>query len=142
VKIHVITVGYPKLDYAKLGWEEYWNRLKHFHNIRATHIPDKHNDAVHIQQAIGGAFLVVLEVNGKQFSSKQLADFLEHKANEGRELCFVIGGPEGLPLEVRSKADLLWSLSELTFPHDLAMVLLLEAVYRASTINAGTKYHK
>jgi 23S rRNA (pseudouridine1915-N3)-methyltransferase len=142
MKIHIITVGKPRLDFAKLGWEEYWNRLKHFHTIRVTHISDKHNDAAHFTQAIGSAYLVALEITGRQFSSLQLAEFLERKAQEARELCFVIGGPEGLPKEVSAKADMSWSISDLTFPHDLAMVIVLEALYRASAINSGTKYHK
>jgi 23S rRNA (pseudouridine1915-N3)-methyltransferase len=142
VKIHIVTVGSPKLDYAKIAWGEYWNRLKHFHTIRATHIPDKNNDVAHFEQAARGAYLVVLDIPGKQLSSPQLADFLEKRAQEGKEVCFIIGGPEGLPAQISAKADLSWSLSELTFPHDLAMVLLLEALYRASTINAGSKYHK
>jgi 23S rRNA (pseudouridine1915-N3)-methyltransferase len=142
MKLHIITVGSPKLDYAKLGWKEYWDRLKHFHNIRVTHIPDKHNDAEHIQQAIGNAYVVVMDIPGKQYSSEQLANILEQRAQDSREVCFVIGGPEGLPPEITKKAAMAWSLSDLTFPHDLAMVILLEALYRASTINAGIKYHK
>lgn len=142
MKIHIITVGSPKLAYAKLGWEEYWNRLKHFHTIRVTHISDKHNNAVHFEQAIGGAYLVSLDIAGRQFSSVQLAAFIEKRAQESREICFVIGGPEGLPESIRAKADMSWSFSDLTFPHDLAMVILLEALYRASTINSNTKYHK
>jgi 23S rRNA (pseudouridine1915-N3)-methyltransferase len=53
-----------------------------------------------------------------------------------------VGGPEGLPQAVIDQADLAWSLSKLTLPHDLAMVVLLEALYRASTISAGQPYHK
>jgi 23S rRNA (pseudouridine1915-N3)-methyltransferase len=142
MKIHIVTVGRPHFDFSKLAWEEYWNRLKHFYNIRATHIPDKHNDAAHFEQAIGSAYLVALEITGRQFSSIQLAAFIEKRAQDSRELCFIVGGPEGLPPEIRSKADVAWSFSDLTFPHDLAMVILLEALYRASTINSNTKYHK
>lgn len=142
MKIHIITVGSPKLAYAKQGWDEYFGRLKHFHTIRATHIPDKHNDVAHFEQAIGNAYMVALEIEGRQFSSPQLAAFLEKRAQEGREVCFVIGGPEGLPKEIRDIANTSWSFSRLTFPHDLAMVILLESLYRASTITAGTKYHK
>jgi len=142
VRIHIITVGSPKLAYAKQGWDEYFGRLKHLHSIRTTHIADKHNDVAHFEQAIGSAFLVALKIEGRQLSSLQLAQFLEKRAQEGREVCFAIGGPEGLPPEIRGKADFSWSFSELTFPHDLAMVILLESLYRASTINAGSKYHK
>lgn len=71
-----------------------------------------------------------------------LARFLAKRSQEGREVSFIIGGPEGLPEEVINTADHKLSLSELTFPHDLAMVVLLEALYRASTINSNHPYHK
>lgn len=74
-------------------------------------------------------------------SSEQLAIFLDERALEAREVCFMIGGPDGLPEAVIHKADTLWSMSKLTFPHDLAMVVLAETLYRSSTINDGLPYH-
>lgn len=142
MKIHIITVGSPKLSYAKQGWDEYWNRLKHFHDIRVTHIADKNNDASHILAASGNSFKIALVIDGAQFDSSELASFLEEKALDGRGLSFIIGGQDGLPMEVIEKSDYRWSFSRLTFPHDLAMVVLLEALYRASTINAGQPYHR
>jgi 23S rRNA (pseudouridine1915-N3)-methyltransferase len=142
MKLHVITVGQPKLTYAQVGWEEYWNRLRHYHDVRVTHIADKRNDALHILEAAGQSYKIVLVIKGQQFSSPQLAQFLDKRAQEGREVSFIIGGPEGLPPEVIQSADFTWSFSELTFPHDLAMVILLETLYRASTINASHPYHK
>lgn len=142
MKIHVVTVGQPKLEYARSGWNEYWRRLKHYHDIKVTHIADKHNDAEHLLAAASNSFKVALEIEGKQMNSPELATFLEKRALEGPEISFVIGGPDGLPDQVRQAADFAWSLSRLTLPHDLAMVTLLEALYRASTINAGQPYHK
>ncbi|MDB5175226.1 MAG: rRNA methyltransferase [Candidatus Saccharibacteria bacterium] len=142
MKLHIITVGAPKLPYAKLGWEEYLARLKRSHTVRVTHIADKYNTAEHLLAAAAGTSLVVLEIKGKQLSSQQLADLLTKKALEAKEVSLMIGGPEGLPQPVIDKADYLLSLSSLTFPHDLAMVVLLEALYRASSINAGLPYHK
>jgi 23S rRNA (pseudouridine1915-N3)-methyltransferase len=142
MKLHIITVGQPKLAYAKVGWEEYVGRLQHYHSVRSTHIADRHNDAAHILDAAGQSYKVALMIDGKQFSSPQLAAFLDKRAQESREVSFIIGGPEGLPAEVIQKADFVWSFSELTFPHDLAMVVLVEALYRASTISAGYPYHK
>jgi len=142
MKLHIITVGQPKLGYAKQGWEEYWNRLKHYHQLRVTHIPDKQNDAAHILAAAGNSYKVALVIEGQQMTSQQLADFLEKHAPEGRELSFIIGGPDGLPQEVIDQADYQWSFSQLTFPHDLAMLILLETLYRASTITGGQPYHK
>lgn len=143
MKIHLITVGEPKLAYAKAGWEEYLKRLQHYHTVRVTHIADKWAyDSAYIQQMAGNAFKIALVIDGKQFTSPELAEFLEKRALDAREVCFLIGGPEGLPGEVINQADLEFGLSKLTFPHDLAMVVLLETLYRASTISAGHPYHK
>lgn len=142
MKLHIVTIGQPKLDYAKAGWAEYWQRLKHYHDLRVTHIADKHNDMQHILDAAGASYKIALEIEGQQFTSPQLAEFLEKRSYDGRELCFLIGGPDGLPQEVREQADLQWSFGKLTLPHDLAMVTLLETLYRASTITAGQPYHR
>jgi 23S rRNA (pseudouridine1915-N3)-methyltransferase len=143
MKIHLITVGEPKLPYAKAGWEEYLKRLKHYHSLRITHIADKFAyDTQHLLGAAGNGYKVALVIDGKQYTSSELSTFLDKRAMDGREVCFLIGGPEGLPQEVIDQADLQWGLARLTFPHDLAMVVMLEALYRASTISAGIPYHK
>ena len=142
MRIHIVTIGQPKLLYAKEGWEQYFKRMGRFHDIRVTHIADKRNDAKNILGVSGKSTSVVLEIGGTQYSSVELSDFLDKRASEGKELSFIIGGPEGLPQDVIGASDYQWSLSKLTFPHDLAMVVLLEALYRASTINAGAPYHK
>jgi 23S rRNA (pseudouridine1915-N3)-methyltransferase len=142
MKLHIITVGQPKLEYAKLGWDEYFKRLGRFHQLRSTHIPDKHNDAQHILEAAKGTAIVALDSRGKQLTSPELAAWLDKQALQGRELSFIIGGPEGLPTEVIDQALASLSFGKLTFPHDLAMVVLLEALYRASTISAGLPYHR
>ena len=142
MKLHIITVGAPKLTYAKLGWEEYLHRLRHFHTVRVTQVADKNNNAEHLLAAAAKTTLVALVIDGPQLSSPQLAEFLEKRALEGREVSFIIGGPDGLPAAVIAAAKHQWSLSALTFPHDLAMVVLLETLYRASTINSGQPYHK
>lgn len=143
MKIHIITVGKPKLAYAKQGWEEYISRLKKYHDITITHLADKYAyDTKKIQETIGTSYCVALEIRGKQLSSSELANFLEKRALEAREACFIIGGPEGLPKEIRNNAHFQLSFSALTFPHDLAMVVLAEALYRATTISAQLPYHK
>lgn len=142
MKINIITIGAPKLDYAKAGWKEYTDRLQHYHQFRATHIADKNNDAPHILSAAKGGVLIALTIDGPQLSSHELAAFLEQQAQRGQELHFVIGGPDGLPAEVIQAAAKELGLGTLTFPHDLAMVILAEALYRASTINSNQPYHR
>ena len=143
MKLHIITVGEPKLTYARQGWDEYYKRLQHYHQLQVTHVPDKYAyDADYLLKIAGGSYTVALEITGKQLTSPELATFLDKRAVEGRAVCLLIGGPEGLPQAVRDAADYQWSFSALTFPHDLAMVVLLESLYRASTISAGVPYHK
>jgi 23S rRNA (pseudouridine1915-N3)-methyltransferase len=143
MKLHIITIGEPKLAYAKQGWEDYSKRLGRFHQLQVTHLADKYAaNAAHILASTGKAYCIALEITGQQLSSEALAIFLDKRALEGREVCLIIGGPDGLPQTVIDYADLQWSLSELTFPHDLAMLVLAEALYRASTINAGHPYHR
>lgn len=143
MKLHMLTIGEPKLAYARAGWQEYLKRLGRYHDVRTTHLSDKWaNDSNHILQSAGSAYKVALVIAGKQMSSEELSDFLISHALEGREVCFIIGGPEGLPETVIDKADFSWSFSKLTFPHDLAMVVLLETLYRASTIAAAHPYHR
>ncbi len=142
MKLHIITLGPPKLPYAKSGWHEYLHRLEHYHSVQVTHIPDKHNSTKSYVTAAGNSFKIALYIQGTEFSSPELARFLNQKAVESRELSFLIGGPDGLPEEVLAQADFSWSLGLLTFPHDLAMVMVVEALYRASTITASQPYHR
>ncbi|PID31783.1 50S rRNA methyltransferase [Candidatus Saccharibacteria bacterium] len=143
MKLHIVTVGEPKLEYARLGWNEYLRRLSRLHHVRTTHVADKWaRDANRILAAAGKAYRVALVIDGSQYSSESLASFLDKQALGGRELCFIIGGPDGLPPAVIEAADTTLGLSKLTFPHDLAMLILAETLYRSSSINAQLPYHR
>jgi 23S rRNA (pseudouridine1915-N3)-methyltransferase len=84
------------------------------------------------------AHLVLLASNGREFDSIELSEWLEERRQEGRDLCFVIGGPRGLDLE---SCDTRLSLGRITLPHQLARVVLLEQLYRAHKILAREPYH-
>ncbi len=143
MKLHIISIGEPKLQYARVGFQEYIKRLRRYHDVRITHLADKWaNDSKRILQTAGNAYVTALVINGTQLSSEALSEFLTKRSLEGRELCLIIGGPDGLPETVICQADFQWSFSSLTFPHDLAMVVLVEALYRASTIAAQHPYHR
>lgn len=143
MKLHIVTIGKPKLEYARTGWDEYLTRLKRLHTVRTTHLGDKYaNDTAKILAAVQGTYVITLEIEGIALTSEEFAQFLRERELAAQEISFVIGGPEGLPQAVRDQADYHWRLSKLTLPHDLAMVVTLEALYRASTINAGLPYHK
>jgi len=143
MKLHIVTIGKPKLAYAQTGWADYLARLQRLHTVRITQLADKYaDDATRFREVTAGTYTVALEINGKDLSSHQLADFLRTRELEAREVSFVIGGPDGLPESIRRSADTQWSLSRLTLPHDLAMVVTLEALFRASTLNANLPYHR
>ena len=84
------------------------------------------------------AHLVLLASDGREFDSIELSRWLEDRRQEGRDLCFVVGGPKGLDLD---RCDTRLSLGRLTLPHQLARVVLLEQLYRAHKILAGEPYH-
>ena len=143
MKLRIVTVGKPKLSYAQDGWADYLGRLQRLHTVRITHLADKYaDDAAKFREVTAGTYVVALEIAGKDLDSRALADFLRSRELEAREISFIIGGPDGLPQDICSTADFRWSLSRLTLPHDLAMVVTLEALFRASTINAGLPYHR
>lgn len=143
MKLHIVTVGKPKLTYAQAGWDLYYTRLSHLQDVRSTHLADKFAyDPSRFTTAAKNTTVVALDTSGQQYSSQQLADFLKKLELNGREVSFTIGGPEGLPKETIMSAQYIWSLGKLTLPHDLAMIVTLEALYCASTINANLPYHK
>jgi 23S rRNA (pseudouridine1915-N3)-methyltransferase len=86
--------------------------------------------------------LVLLDERGRQLGSRDLADRLAQWQGDGRDLCFLIGGPDGVSDACRQRADFTWSLSKLTLPHGLARVLLAEQLYRAHSLQSGHPYHR
>ncbi len=86
---------------------------------------------------------IVMDKHGKQFTSEEFAKFFNQLAGQStKQITFVIGGPLGLSDDVKKKADQRLSFSKMTFPHELAFVMLLEQIYRAQSILKGEKYHK
>lgn len=145
MRLHLITVGSPRLAYAKAGVEEYAGRLKRHFRLRLTHLPggtpEREGEAM--LAAAGRAPLWALDPRGKGLTSGELAALLRDSGLHGEgELAFGIGGPDGHSDALRERARGLIKLSDLILPHDLAMVLTLEALYRAGTINRGEPYHR
>jgi len=89
-----------------------------------------------------GELVVMLDERGTEWSSEQLSRRLSAWLSDGRDICFVIGGPDGLSDGCLQRADQRWSLSQLTLPHGLARVLFVEQVYRASSMLEGHPYHR
>ena len=102
------------------------------------------NEAAEILKSIpADAYTVALCVEGKQMKSEGMARLIAERADSGKpKLCFVIGGSFGMDERVKRRADMRLSMSEMTFPHHLARVMLAEQIYRGFKINEGSKYHK
>lgn len=151
MRVHIVTVGEPKHPYAREGVELYLERLGRYHKVRVSHVRDskrgaeagKLEEGRALLQAAGKAFIVALDPRGKQFTTEALSAWLSNLALTGEgEVAFLVGGPDGLSDEVRTQSRLLWSLSDLTLPHDLAQLVLAEALYRASSFERGEPYHR
>ena len=154
----ILCVGKLKEKWQQAGCEEYLKRLSRYGKYEITAVddvrePDKPSEALNRQvMAREGAallkhiraedFVVCLCIKGASPDSPGLAGMLTDWARTGRRVVFVIGGSLGLADEVTRRADVRLSFSNMTFPHGLMRVILLEQLYRAERINAGERYHK
>lgn len=157
--VTVLCVGGLKERYWRDACAEYQKRLGAFCRLDVLEIeeapaPKKASDAQLqavidaegkriLQKIPANAAVIALCIEGKMMDSPELAQRLSRMAVEGAsEVAFVIGGSWGLSDEVKSRAALRMSMSRMTFPHQLARVMLLEQIYRAFQISSGGKYHK
>jgi 23S rRNA (pseudouridine1915-N3)-methyltransferase len=133
MRISVIAVGRLRPPYR--------DDVEHYRKMLAGHVKvdliEVRGDEKVAPRIPERAFCVLLSSEGETFDSKGFSDWLEERRREGRDLCFVIGGPKGLELQ----ADMRLSLGAMTLPHQLARVVLLEQIYRAHKILAGEPYH-
>lgn len=140
LRISVICQGKLKEKYYTAACAEYLKRLSAFGAVEVVELAEESDIAAKIPK---GAYVIAMAIEGEKLSSEQLAARMEKLALGGvSRLCFLIGGSEGLAEKVKREADMRLSMSDMTFPHHLARVMVLEQIYRAFTINAGTKYHK
>jgi 23S rRNA (pseudouridine1915-N3)-methyltransferase len=155
MKARLIAVGERAPSWVAEGFGEYQKRLSHwlpFELVEITPgIRGKGRDAVRAQQDEGlrviaaipkNAYVVLLDGKGKNYSSEQLAERLEFWRQQGRDIAFLIGGPEGHSAEVLEKADEQWSIGALTLPHMLVRLVVAEQVYRAASLLANHPYHR
>ncbi len=140
LRVSVICQGRLKEPYYIAACQEYLKRLGVYCKAEVTELAEDGDVMPRIPK---GAYVIALCIEGDKFSSPALAERLAALAGRGvSRVCFLIGGSEGLPAAAKERADMRLSMSDMTFPHHLARVMLLEQLYRAFSINAGTKYHK
>jgi len=154
----IVCVGRLREKFYAAAAEEYLKRISRFGKMEIVELPDlpepmnasdaerrqvmdKEGDAI-LSRLRSGDRVIALCVDGPQYTSEAFARRLAENGMRGDRLVFVIGGSLGLADKVIRRADEKMSLSCMTFPHQLARVLLLEQIYRGCKINAGERYHK
>ena len=146
-KVQLFCVGRLKEKFYADACAEYQKRLSRYCSLEVTEFPEtgdvEKDGALLLSRLPAGAYVIALCIEGRSFSSEELAALFAHSADTGRShLVFLIGGSDGLSPAVKERSDLRLSMSRMTFPHHLARVMVLEQVYRAFTICEGGKYHK
>jgi len=155
MRIQFWSVGKAHENYIKPGVEDFTNRLQKYFPVEWLIIPPPKNSAALPEaeqkkkesEALLALikkddYLVALDERGKQFTSEHLASFIQGRANESvKRMIFLIGGAYGIDDVLLKKANYKWSLSQLTFPHQLVRLILAEQVYRACSILRNEKYH-
>lgn len=158
MKIQIVSVGKLKESYFTEACREYEKRLSRYATLKCTEVADekapetlsekqaqavKSREAERILSAVGEKeHVIALALGGKSYTSEAFSKHIGALQDEGKSLCFLIGGSLGLGDAALARADERLSLSEMTFPHRIAKLVLLEQLYRAFKILANEPYHK
>lgn len=158
MKVTIISPSKMKEKYLKDAQNEYQKRLSRYCDLNIIEpepvkLPDNPNDTqiaaalereaeVILKKIPPESFVFALCVEGKPLSSEKLAKKVNELSNAGKPLCLIIGSSYGLSESVKQRADFRLSVSDMTFPHQLFRVMLLEQLYRSYKINEGSTYHK
>lgn len=139
MKIFEYYIGKPRDPHANAMAEEYVKRTGRYGKCEMREIHPARFDPWSRHPS---AAKVLFDPGGKLYDSFQFAEFVSKAEQDARDLVFLIGGADGYPATWRERADKLMSLSKMTFPHELARVMLAEQIYRAFTILRGHPYPK
>jgi 23S rRNA (pseudouridine1915-N3)-methyltransferase len=155
MRVRIVAVGSRMPRWVDEAFDDYTKRLSSKLKVTLTEIAagprgagrsETKAMAVESERILAAVrpddYVIALDERGKAFSTRELADWLQERMQGGRDLVFVIGGPDGLAAEVLARGDLKLSLSRLTFPHALVRVVLAEQLYRAHSVLAGHPYHR
>jgi len=155
MRLRVIAVGTRMPGWVDAAFADYARRLPRALPVELKELPAARRSATmpaaqamaeegaRILAALGPRdYLVALDERGREYSTQELAPWLEERRRSGQDLACVIGGADGLAPGVLARAQQRWSLSRLTLPHGLVRVVLIEQLYRASTLLAGHPYHR
>jgi 23S rRNA (pseudouridine1915-N3)-methyltransferase len=156
MRLRLMAIGTRMPAWVDAAFNEYWRRMRATWKPELIELPTaSRRESGGVTHAAKSAeakrlsllitprdFVVTLDERGTQKSTLELSQWLEQRRASGRDLAFVIGGPDGLDEEMLKCAHLRWSLSRLTLPHSMVRVMLAEQLYRASCVLAGHPYHR
>jgi len=142
VRIRLIAAGTRLPARIDAGVAEYGRRFGRGLKFELVEIPLA-REAERMRAAIAPSnYVVALEVDGRSMTTPALAQWLAQRMAGGKDLAFLVGGPEGLDAALSAKADFRWSLSPLTWPHGLVRIMVAEQLYRAHSLLQGHPYHR
>lgn len=158
IKVKIIALGRLKEDYLRQAASEYEKRLRGYCSFELTELSPKNLPDNPSENEINAALekeaemilkalpkntkTVAMCIEGKPLSSEELAELIDKSAADTGSITFIIGSSFGLSQKIKAAADIKLSMSKMTFPHQIARVLLLEQIYRGFKINEGSAYHK
>ena len=132
-------------EWVRQAYEDYTRRMRSSMRIDLEELPvgkNKTEEEKRFLERVGDDYVAALDEHGKSLTTVELAKWLSQRLQDGRNLSFVIGGPDGLGPEILKKAAFRWSLSGLTFPHAMVRVILAEQLYRAHSVLQNHPYHR
>lgn len=155
MKIQLWSIGKTHENFVKEGIELFTNRINNYFSLTWNIIPGPKNAGqmeppvlklkegeIVVSMLMKDDFLVLLDERGKSFTSEAFAKFLEQKTVDSlKNIVFLIGGAYGVSEEVKQRANFIWKLSDLVFPHQLVRLIATEQIYRACSIIRNEKYH-
>ena len=146
MNVRLIVAGKPALAYAKAGVEEYLKRLSRFggYELVIVKAGDRDEVSARLLERSHGCYRIALDERGEHLSTRGFADKLDSLALRGdvKTVAFLIGAADGHNPSLRAAADLLLTLSPFTLQHELALLVLLEQLYRVATLKSGSPYHR
>lgn len=158
IDVEIVCVGKLKQGFLSDGCAEYQKRISSYAKITVTELAETKlsgNGEAAIQKVVESESTAILEyiknkkaatvalcIDGMRMSSEEVARYLETTAQRSSGIIFIIGASHGLSRTLTGRADMRLSMSDMTFPHQMARLMLLEQLYRAFNINANGKYHK
>ncbi len=155
MKLHFWSIGKANESFVKEGIDIFTKRINHYYPTQWSIISPQKNAGTLSEADLKKKeaelilsllqkddFLILLDEKGKLLKSEALASYIQARANESiKNIVFLIGGAFGVDETINKRANYIWSLSPLVFPHQLVRLILAEQVYRACTINRNEKYH-